>query len=288
MHLAFLYPAAFVLLGLLLCFVRCKKEQLEIYFARSDLLPAGWLRTDLVPLLVGALFVLALAGPIGYKALDTSHRKGRDLVIAMDASGSMGGDFGEASKFETLKEMVQRFISHRYDDNIGIVAFGTFAYPAAPITYDLQALRFVLRYVDLSLAGNNTAIGDALMEAVRMLQKSEGKSKVIVLFTDGMQNSGSVSIKRAVAAAKKLGVRIYTVGIGDTYDKKLLERIARESGGRSFGAKDSASLQEILAAIDRLEASPLRSGRYLDKWPLFEAVLVLLALGLGVQMKRYL
>ncbi|BCD68898.1 VWA domain-containing protein [Nitratiruptor sp. YY09-18] len=288
MHVAFLYPPAFVLLVLLVCFVRCKREQLRIYFARTDLLPPSFIRRDLLPLFIAFLFVLALAGPIGYSSMGVSDHKGRDLVIAIDASGSMGGDFGKESKFDTLKKMVRAFLTHRYDDNVGIVAFGTFAYPAAPITFDLRALQFVLNYLDLSLAGNNTAIGDAIMQAVKMLKKSHAKKKAILLFTDGMQNSGRVSIKQAVAAAKKIGAKIYTVGIGDEYDAKLLERIAKESGGKSFSAKDPDALKEVLSDIDKLEASKLRSKNYIDMQPLFLGVIAFLALMLLYQIKRYL
>ncbi|BCD63108.1 hypothetical protein NitYY0826_C1998 [Nitratiruptor sp. YY08-26] len=269
MHFSFEYPFTFFLLFILFCFFRCKREYCKIYFAKTNFLPRTLLSKDYLPLIIAALFITALASPFTYLAFAKSGKKGRDLVLAIDASGSMGGDFGQRSKFDTLIDLARTFIQHRYDDNIGVVVFGTFAYPASPITYDTKALQFLLNYLELSIAGNNTAIGDAIMEAVKMLKKSDAKEKVIVLFTDGYHNSGSISPKQAVEEAKKIKAKIYTVGIGDEFDKKLLERIAKETEGESFSAKDEKALAAVMERIDELEKSPLRSGVYIDKHTLF-------------------
>ncbi len=286
MHLRFEYPIAFLLLAALFCFVRCKREHYKIYFAKSSFLPRTFLARDYLPLLIAATFVLAIASPFSYASFVQSAKKGRDLVIAIDASGSMGGEFGERSKFATLIDLARSFIKRRYDDNIGVVVFGTFAYTAAPITYDTKALDFLFDYLEVSIAGNNTAIGDAIMQAVRMLKKSGAKEKVIVLFTDGYHNSGNVSPKDAVAAAKRIGAKIYTVGIGEEFDAKLLRRIAKETGGESFSAKDAKALTEVMERIDALEKSPLRSGVYLDKKLLFPWIGALLAGMLLLDIRR--
>ena len=285
MHIAFEYPAAFFLVVVLICFFRCKRENLKIYFAKLSLLSTSWKKKELLPLFTASLFILALASPFSYSSFAQNDKRGRDLVIAIDASGSMSGEFGDKSKFEVVKELVKQFLQKRFDDNVGVVVFGSFAYPASPITYDIKALFFILDYLEVSIAGNNTAIGEAIDEAVKLLKKGDAKKKAIVLFTDGYHNSGKISPKEAVARAKKIGAVIYTVGIGEEYDKKLLERIAKDTGGKSFGAKDPKALQEVLNQIDSLQASPLRSGVYLDKKPLFVFVLLLLVGLLGWQIR---
>ena len=288
MHFAFAYPIAFLLLALLLCFVRCKREPLTIYFAKSAFLPSSLLQREYLPLVIGALFILFLAGPFSYSSFSQSAKKGRDLVVAIDASGSMEGEFGKESKFATLIKLLRHFLHKRYDDNVGVVVFGSFAYPASGITYDIKALDFILNYLEVGLAGNNTAIGDALMQAVTLLKKSNAKEKVIILFSDGHHNSGSFSPKEGVEAAKKIGARIYTVGIGNEYDKKLLTMIAKSSGAKSFGAKSPEDLAAVFKEIDTLESSPLRSGIYIDQNYLFFSFGVVLVALLLWQIKRYL
>jgi len=189
--------------------------------------------------------------------------------LALDASGSMEFELGDKSKFDTLIEVAKNFLQKRFDDNVGIVVFGSFAYTAAPITYDLKALEFILRYLQPSIAGNATAIGDALWEAIKDLAKSRSKEKVILLVTDGHHNAGSHSPKEAVELAKKSHIKIYTIGIGKEYDKNLLLRIAKETGAKSFAASSKEDLQKIFDELDSLEPSPIRSGIYLDKHPLF-------------------
>ncbi len=288
MHFAFAYSVAFLLLALLVCFVRCKREPLKIYFAKTSFLPSSLLQKEYLPLLISALFVFFLAGPFTYSSFAESAKKGRDLVVAIDASGSMEGEFGKESKFATLMKLLRHFLHKRFDDNVGIVVFGSFAYPASGITYDIRALDFILDYLEVGLAGNNTAIGDALMQAVQLLKKNNAKEKVILLFSDGHHNSGTYSPKEGVEAAKKIGARIYTVGIGNEYDKKLLETIAKSSGGKSFAAKSPEDLAAVFKEIDALESSPLRSGIYVNQRYLFFSFGVMLVALLLWQIKRYL
>ncbi len=288
MHLTFLHPLFLLLAPLALCVLWCAREQLALYVPKSHLFPRSLLPKRFLTLTIALLFVMALAGPIGYEHLATNAKKGRDLVVAIDASGSMGGEFGKSTKFAALIDLVRTFLHARHDDNVGVVVFGSFAYSASPITYDIDALDFILRYLDVSIAGNNTAIGDAIATGVAMLKKAKAKEKVLVLFSDGHHNSGAVSPKEAVERAKSAGVTIYTVGIGDDFDAKLMKRIATETGGKSFTAKNPEDLLEVLHTIDRLEPSPLRSGGYLGMRPLFLPLMALLALGIGWQIKRRL
>jgi Ca-activated chloride channel family protein len=225
-------------------------------------------------MIIFALGVIALAAPVAYSAKFPSHREGLAIVLALDTSGSMresGFAKGSESKFTLLQRVAGDFIRKRSGDNIGIVAFGTFAFAASPISYDTEGVRTLLNMLEVEIAGKNTAIGDAIAQSVRMLRRSHAKEKIIVLVTDGKNNSGSVSVKAAVEMAHREGIKIYTIGLGDakSYDAPLLKRIAAESGGKMFGASDLKDLKKVYATIDKLLPSPLRSHHYLNARPLF-------------------
>jgi len=233
---------------------------------------------------------MALASPIGYDAKFSQNRKGRDLLFVLDTSGSMGEsgyskDKIEASKFQILKNIISVFIQKRYDDNVGVIPFGSFAFVSVPLTYDMKAVSFLMDFLEVGIAGQNTAIGDGLEAATNILQTASAKSKVIILVSDGYQNSGRTSIKRAVERAKKLHVKIYTIGIGakNDFDASLLKHIAKDTQAKSFSAKNAQELQNVYKSLDTLEPSKIKSQHYLNKhifftYPLALAILLLLYL----------
>ena len=217
-----------------------------------------------------------------YDASNQQHKKGRDLVLALDASGSMGQSGFNAkdrfkSKFETNIALASHFIKERFDDNMGVVIFGTFAYTASPLTYDLDALAYLLEMTNVGMAGESTAIGDAIMQSLRTLSFGDAKKQAIILLTDGYHNAGRTSPKDAVSAAKKRGVKLYTIGIGkkSDYDVALLETIAKETGGKSYHASTSEDLKAIYETINALEPSKIRSENYLN-----QKLLILFPLGI--------
>ncbi len=291
MHFTFGAPYFLLLLLLVPCFFWCREYNRRYYFPKLDwagrespfLSGEPWLKV-----LIFSLMVAALAKPFVYDAVGEQHKKGRDLVLAIDASGSMGqSGFDEKDRFkdkyETTLGLSSDFIKHRFDDNMGVVIFGTFAYTASPLTYDLDALESMLNMTTVGIAGESTAIGDALMQAMRTLSFGKAKSKAIILLTDGHHNAGRTSPKTAVAKAKKKGIRIYTIGIGkrSDYDAALLETIAKESGGKSYAAASAAQLKKVYKEIDALEPSPVRGENYLNQkllilFPLGGAFLLLL------------
>jgi Ca-activated chloride channel family protein len=228
------------------------------------------------------LMALALAKPFVYDARGTNHKKGRDLVLVLDASGSMAqSGFDESNRMRTKYEinlaLASDFIKKRFDDNMGVVIFGTFAYTASPLTYDLTSLDYLLKMTNVGIAGESTAIGDALMQALRTLSYGEAKNKAIILLTDGYHNAGETSPKTATEKAKDLGVNIYTIGIGKAsdYDGGLLFTIAKETGAKSYGASSAEALADIYKEIEQLEPSNIRSENYLN-----QRLLILLPLGL--------
>ncbi|PTB86761.1 hypothetical protein C9925_02065 [cyanobacterium G8-9] len=181
------------------------------------------------------------------------------------------------NKFETNLALASKFIENRHDDNMGVVIFGTFAYTASPLTYDLASLSQLLNMTNVGIAGESTAIGDAIMQAIRTLSFGEAKNKAIILLTDGYHNAGSYSPKLAVQKAKEKGIKIYTIGIGEKsdYDVALLETIAKESGAKSYAAASSEALEHIYQEINTLEPSAIRSENYLNQR-------LLIALPLGI------
>jgi len=278
-HFRFEYPALFFLLGAIVCFYKCPRKAKPAYFPHLHYFSefARWInREKLLYSLIFSLGVCALASPISYDAKLASHRKGRDLVFVIDTSGSMAQsgfsqEYPSASKFSLLVDIIKEFIAKRYDDNVGVSVFGSYAFASIPLTYDMKSVRFLLDFLDVGIAGENTAIGDGIERAVELLKKGKAKNKVIILITDGYQNSGHTSVKNAVAKAKKAGIKIYTIGIGTQadFDAKLLKRIAKESGAMMFEAADAQLLQNVFAELDKLEPSAIRSQNYLNKHMLF-------------------
>ena len=293
MQFIFGSPYFLLLLLLLPCLLWCIPYNKIYYFPKIE-----WLRKQSpfpsietwLKISIYTLMVVALAKPFVYDASERQYKKGRDLILAIDASGSMSqSGFDEKdrfkSKYEATINLSKLFIQNRFDDNMGIVIFGTFAYTASPLTYDLEALSHLLAMTTVGVAGESTAIGDALMQSIRTLSFGEAKNRVIILLTDGYHNAGRTSPKSAVAKAKALGIKIYTIGIGEesSYDSRLLEVIAKESGAKSYAAHLSKSLSEVYKEIDALEPSSIRGENYLNKhlltlFPLGLAFILLLVL----------
>ena len=149
----------------------------------------------------------------------------------------------------------------------------------------MRSVSFLLQFLDVGIAGDNTAMGDGIANALRLLEKGSAKQKVIILITDGYQNSGTISVKDAVMKAKEQKVKIYTIGLGDkkSFDVKLLKKIADETGAKMFQASNAQELTDVYATLNKLEPSPIRSEHYLNRhmlfvFPLAFAMLLLLYL----------
>jgi Ca-activated chloride channel family protein len=237
-----------------------------------------------------ALLAVALARPqVGY-AWEESLTEGIDIQLALDVSGSMAAeDFAPDNRLTVAREVVRRFIAGRTGDRIGLTVFSGSALTRAPLTTDRRMLDLLVRSLEVNADMDGTAIGVALASAAARLQGSAAKSRVVVLVTDGVNNTGAIDPLSAAAVADGLGLRVYTVGVGtrgrvvipmhrvnpvtgrrevtrvtmdNQLDEELLEEIARRTGGRYFRATDADSLAQIFAAIDRLERTPMKVKRY--------------------------
>jgi len=276
---------------------------------------ARWLPA--LRLLALAILVVALAGPRLGRARVVSHSEGVDIVLAIDISGSMRAlDFPPGDRLEAAKEVARRFIAGRRGDRIGLVVFASSAYTQCPLTSDQGVLLELLDGIRIGDIADGTAIGMAVGTALNRLKAVPGESRVIILLTDGMNNTGALDPLTAAELARSLGVRIYTIGAGTRgmapypfddpvfgrrirqvevdLDEETLRRIADVTGGLYFRATDAESLARIYERIDELEKRTVESSEYVEfrdvgagfLWP---ALLLLLAeLGLRATWLRRL
>ena len=261
---------------------------------------AGSARTSaarwLLPLAVWALLVVATARPALVGEPVPLPVEARDLMLAIDLSGSMAqGDFTvdgrPAERLDVVKSVADDFIARRIGDRVGLVLFGERAYLQAPLTLDRDAVRSLLDEAEVGLTGQRTAIGDALAIAVKRLRERPGDSRVVVLLSDGSSNAGTLEPLAAARLAAELGIRVYTIGVGsermvmptrfgpqainpsEDLDEDTLRRMAQASGGRYFRARDVEELAGIYAALDELEPvsgepAYVRPSIELFFWPL--------------------
>ena len=263
----------------------------------------------LLALLCWLLLVVAAARPEWLGAPLELPVYGRDLMLAVDLSGSMqNGDFElhgrQVDRLTALKAVAEPFIDQRVGDRIGLILFGEQAYLQAPLTFDRPMVKHLLDEAAIGLAGDRTAIGDAIGLALKRAKEGEAKRQVLILLTDGVSNAGQLPPLKAAQLAAGEGLKIYTIGIGaeamevqsfffsqtvnpsTDLDEKTLKAIAATTGGRYFRARNSAELSQIYALLDQLEPVEREHDLYrpvtdLFPWPLAAALTGALFLLLG-------
>ena len=223
-----------------------------------------------------SLVVCIMARPQSKHSWSNTDVEGIDIMLSVDVSTSMLAQDFKPNRVEALKEIAQRFIEKRPNDNMGLTLFAGEAYTQCPLTTDHTVLMNLYNSVDCNMAArgvidDGTAIGDGIMNAILRLKESQAKSKVIILLTDGVNNAGNISPQTAAEIAKKYGIRIYTIGIGRNgmapyptgmggtvmvpveIDEETMTKISRETGGQYFRAQKNAELDAIYQDIDKLE-----------------------------------
>jgi Ca-activated chloride channel family protein len=238
-----------------------------------------------------ALLVIGLARPQVGRAASQVRAEGIDIMLAVDLSGSMlAEDFqldgARASRLDAVKRVVREFLAKRPNDRVGLVLFAARPYTQAPLTLDHGWLLSNLDRAQIGMIEDGTAVGSALATAVGRLERSEAKSKIVILLTDGQSNAGKVPPMTAAESAKALGYRVYTIGAGtrgsapypqvDPFGRKVyvnmpvdvdedtLKAIADATGGKYFRATDTDSLRRIYDDIDQLETTSQEGLQYLD------------------------
>jgi Ca-activated chloride channel family protein len=244
-----------------------------------------------------ALLIVALAQPRLTKSETRVRASGIDIAVAMDMSGSMASEDFEVkgarvNRLAMARHVLTRFIEERPNDRIGIVAFGTQAYIAAPLTLDHDFLLKNLERLELgTINGNQTAIGSGLSTAINRLREIKSKSKIVILMTDGVNNAGKVAPLTVAEAAQTLGIKIYTIGVGmrgqapmptqDMFGRKVyqmipvdideetLQKIADMTGGKYYRADNAEKFEAIYAEIDQLEKSEAEVKKFAQHRELF-------------------
>lgn len=254
--------------------------------------------------LVWTLLILAAMQPRQVGEPLQEPRSGRELMLAVDISGSMEAtdlplNDRPATRLQVLQTLMGEFIERRVGDRIGMVLFGERAYLQAPLTFDRATVAQFLREAEIGLAGaRRTAIGDGLGLALKHLRDSTAEQRTVLLITDGANNSGALNPEQALALALEMGVRVYTIGVGAEamevrdglfgtrqvnpsaeLDEDLLITIAQQTGGRYFRARDAREMAQIYAEMDALEpaisdADIVRPTRELAHWPAAAALLL--------------
>ncbi len=277
---------------------RFRKSTPELLF--SGLKPFEGMSPSLKTRLIHSLFVLrmlalsllivALAGPQKISSKSNINIEGIDIVMALDVSGSMRARDFQPDRIGAAKKIATQFIEGRPNDRIGLVIFSGVAFTQAPLTLDHSMLIHLLQEVKSGMIQDGTAIGDGLATAVSRLKDSKARSKVIVLLTDGVNNSGAIDPETAAELAKMYGIRVYTIGVGSygyapypvqtpygiqmqqmkvQIDEALLKKIAQETGGKYFRANNNRKLKAIFKEIDRLEKSKINVQQFHRKYELY-------------------
>ncbi|MEP6547475.1 MAG: VWA domain-containing protein [Gammaproteobacteria bacterium] len=270
----------------------------------------------LLPLLAGALMIVGLARPQRAHSRTEVTANGIDIVLGLDVSGSMQAldfliDNQRVNRIEVVKSVVSKFIEERPNDRIGLIAFAAAPYLVSPLTLDHDWLQQNLERVSTALAGEDgTAIGSAIAASVNRLRTTNAKSKVVILLTDGMNNTGKISPLAAAEAAKAMGVKVYTIGVGVRgmapipmhdqagntrimmdkvdVDEKTLQAVAAQTGGKFYRATDTGSLEKIYEQINRLETTAQTVQKFehveeLYSWALIPSAAIL---GFGLLLRH--
>lgn len=256
-------------------------------------------------LLALALLIVALARPQNVMDQQDIKAEGIDIMLSIDLSSSMLAMDFQPNRLEASKEVAKKFVQKRAFDRFGLVAFAAEAFTQCPLTSDHRVLIQFIDELECGLLKDGTAIGDGLATAVNRIKDSEAKSKVVILLTDGVNNSGYIKPLTAAEIAKEFGVRVYTIGVGSMgkalapisrrsngeyvfgmsaveIDEDLLRQISKSTGGRYYRATSSEILEQVYAEIDQLEKTELEIStlrlysELFGKWLLWGVGLLLL------------
>ncbi|MCH3939958.1 MAG: VWA domain-containing protein [Bacteroidales bacterium] len=234
-----------------------------------------------------SLIIIAIARPRSSTKLDKVQSEGIDIMLTMDVSTSMLARDFTPDRISAAKDIAIEFIAQRPSDRMGIVVFAGESYTQCPLTTDRATLINLMKEVSTNLLEDGTAIGNGLATAVARLKDSDAKSRVIILLTDGVNNSGEIAPETAADIAKTYGIRVYTIGVGANgeapypvmtpwgvdiqkvkveIDEQLLTNIANETGGRYFRATDNTKLAEIYSEIGKME----KTRTTIDSFPVYK------------------
>ena len=230
--------------------------------------------------------ILALASPVKINDTILLKNDGVNILLNLDASGSMKErDLDEnysKNRFEVVKDIVKDFMDKRVADNIGIVLFGDSVLIASPLSFDKDAQKQIIDYLDVEMAGQKTALIDSIAASINILKNQKAKSNIIILLSDGVDNASNIPLDVVIKLLNKYNIKAYTIGIGN-FNNEVLYKIANESNAKAYKAMSKEDLALIYEDINKLEKSQIDQNKiilkdYLFFYPLFLAILFLILL----------
>ena len=257
------------------------------------------------------LLIVALARPQNREFESSSKTEGIDIMMAIDVSTSMLARDFEPDRIGAAKDVASKFIVDRDRDRIGFVIFAAESFTQSPLTTDKRSLQNLMAHIECGVLDDGTAIGNGLATSINRLKESSAESKVIILLTDGVNNSGTVMPLTAAGIAKSFGIKVYTIGVGSEgtapypmvdmwgrvhyeqikveIDEEMLREVAKETGGEYFRATDKDALIEVYETINKLERTEIDKTDYVKYIELFSTFLLIgLALLVLEQLLNYL
>jgi Ca-activated chloride channel family protein len=322
----FAQPGFFALLALVPAFLwwQLRKRRAAVVYSDLGFLSGApnrgrWAR----PLVLGiyalafVFMIVALARPQRGRQFQDVETRGIDIMLCLDISGSMQAeDFSPNNRLAVAKQRAKEFVAKRQGDRIGLVVFSAASLTQCPLTLDRSILNTLIDRVGFGLLEDGTAVGMGIGSAIARLGDSKANDRVIILLTDGVNNTGDIDPITAAQAAASLGIKVYTIGVGskgpvpypvnDPYfgrryaqvqidlDAETLQRIADLTGGRFFLATDNAGLGKVYDEIDRMEPTTFKVKQYTvynelaGGWLLASLLTMLLAVGLAAVVLRRL
>jgi len=285
----------FVIFFFIACETLCKMRLPSLYFPHASQFAKNQIATSKLLFFLKwlgiVMLILALMSPVKDEPYELAPKEGHEIALVLDASQSMserGFDTANptASRFDVVKKIVSDFIQKRKNDNIGLVVFGSYSFIASPLTYDGHILSRIVSQLQVGMAGKYTALYEALAQGVNLLKMTKAKSKVMILLTDGYSTPqvDKIPLDVAIDLAKKEGIKIYPIGIGSggqDYNRAVLVKIAKATGGVAFGASNAQELQAVYKQINKLEKSEIKNEtftylKYYYFYPLFVGLIALM------------
>ena len=288
--ISFEYPYFLLLiLVFLFCDLFCKAKTPSYLFPHLNIYNKSNKKSNFMILVIKyLLFILAitaLASPVKIKDTQLIKNDGINIVLSLDASGSMKHndlDQNDRSKnrFDIVKEIVKDFIEQRKADNISLVIFGDDVMMASPLSFDKDAQKQIIDYLEVEMAGKNTSLLDSVAYSANILKDKKAKSNVIILLSDGEDTTSKIPLKVVIKLLKKYNIKAYTIGIGNS-NQFVLNKIAQESKAKSYTAYSKKDLELIYKDINKLEKSEIEQNKIILKdflffYPLFFAIILLI------------
>lgn len=288
-NISFEYPYILLLIiPFIICSIYCKAKTPTYLIPHLHIFNKSAFKSTLIlKILKFSIIIftlLALASPIKTKNTQLVQNDGINIVLNLDASASMKyQDLEQGSsktRFDIVKEVVGDFIEKRVSDNIALVLFGDAPILASPLSFDKEVQKELLEYLQLGMAGTKTALYDSLASSVNILKDKKAKSNIVILLSDGEDNSSQIPLNIIIKLLKKYSIKVYTIGIGNS-NRIILDKIAKDTKGRNFTIFSKEELDLVYKQINQLEKSKIDQNKIILKdflffYPLFLAIILLI------------